>query len=218
MQNKKVNQDFAYFLVQNKRKKKQPQNRKESEYVKFLHLSGVFSWLTWIHVYSWIEQRNTWFTCTLAPVSPAARTLFPPDLLPPPDTRCHLVMLQLLASTMRLRNGDGTLCQRHWASIGQQIFLLIALYYLAGVWNRNLPVPVLLSALCYEEAAQYCSSLSLKEAPLACCLMQPATAAQQWSLKGHRLLGAPRHWLFCVPVASSSSLTLQQPRLITIFL
>lgn len=218
MQNKKVNQDFAYFLVQKKRKKKTTPKQERVWICKVFTSFRCFLLTNLNPRYSWIEQRNTWFTCTLAPVSPAARTLFPQDLLPPPDTRCHLVMLQLLASTMRLRNGDGALCQRHWASIGQQIFLLIALYYLAGVWNRNLPVPVLLSALCYEEAAQYCSSLSLKEAPLACCLMQPATAAQQWSLKGHRLLGAPRHWLFCVPVASSSSLTLQQPRLITIFL
>jgi len=52
---------------------------------------------------------------------------------------------------------------------------LIALYFCWGVKQKSARA---CSASCCEEAAQNFSYLSLKEALLACCLMQPATAAQ----------------------------------------
>lgn len=166
--------------------------------------------------YSWIEHRHTWVICTLAYVSSEARTSFPQVLLLPPAAKWHQRTpgyAQTPTSARRMRNG--VQCQRHCSYVGQEIFLLTALYFWWGVKQKS-------AHACSLPAARRLLNNSVTSPQRKLCW--PAACSSQLLLLGNEVWSATDfqgplwHQLFCIPVASSSSLTLQQPKLIIIFI
>lgn len=140
MPNIEVAQDFIHLLV-GKKNKKDTWIKKNLRTESFYHLEELLVYKLGSMLLLGRTQALVLSAviCTLAYVSPAARTPFPQVLLlppVPPAAKWHQITpgyAQTPISAMRMRQK----CQRHCAYVGQEIFLWIALYFCWDVKQKS---------------------------------------------------------------------------------